>query len=654
MGRKEREWNLERKAMASKFSAVMGYRVPIRTAEGKQIAYTTRTRTIYISEKSPLTEGLDKPHARAVRFGLFVREMGRIQFTDFDYQNEVAKRLGNKNEEVLFIMLSNLLEEPSIEAFSPTYIGGYLLKSLKYAIKRAYDVSPPIDKAGSPFREFLEAVSQFGKMGPTKGHFTSIAAKKLYYRLAPEIGEIIKEGDPKKRIDMECEIFEVLRPLWSKEIEDITSSEFEEIMEELSSFIGSSYMPGIGAGVELDPEELADSADFSKGGYRKTTFKEVSELDEEEKEAYEASHSEEEIISDGEDEEEEEEKGSAGGTPYVSDESTVIYDADKDIDLSTLDDYDPMMDEIDVEGCDFFDRLIQSELEVEEADESLTEAPDFPAIAKKYTAREYKCLNRTTTLRNVETATQAYNDIVALYASQLDACYKKLKALFAEEGETTEYKTSGKISLKRVSSGTITAKMFTKKVEPKDRSNLAVMIAIDESGSMHGSRIERAKAAAINLAELFSRLKIPTYVMGYTADTAGADVVHNHYLMWSRNFDDRLKLTSMHADCDNFDGYSIRYASNVLSTRPEKHKLMIVISDGQPACDAYEGDAGYRDTKDAIREARGDGNIVLGVAIGADVSTLQNMYGNDFIFITTGEDLFTGISRKFSDMVKKW
>lgn len=81
---------------------------------------------------------------------------------------------------------------------------------------------------------------------------------------------------------------------------------------------------------------------------------------------------------------------------------------------------------------------------------------------------------------------------------------------------------------------------------------------------------------------------------------------------------------------------------------------MIVISDGQPACDAYEGDAGYRDTKDAIREARGDGNIVLGVAIGADVSTLQNMYGNDFIFITTGEDLFTGISRKFSDMVKKW
>lgn len=652
MARKEREWNLERKAMASKFSAVMGYRVPIRTAEDNQIAYTTRTKTIYIAENSPITEGLDKPHARAARFGLFVREMGRIQFTDFDYQNEVAKKLGNKNEEALFIMLSNLLEEPSIESFSPTYIGGYLLKSLKYAIKRAYDVSPHINKAGSPYREFLEAVSQFGKMGPTKGHFTSVLAKKLYYRLAPDIGEIIKEGDPRKRIDMEYDIFEDTRSLWSKEIEDLTSEEFKEFVEAMSSFIGSSYMTSTGSGEELDPEELADLADFSKGGYRKTTFKEVSELSEEEKEEYEASHPEEEIIDEGE---EEEEAKSAGGTPCTNDEATIIYDADKDIDLSTLGDYDPMTDEIEVEGCDFFDRLVQSELEVEEADESLTEAPEFPSIAGKYTAREYKCLNRVTKLKNVETATQAYNDIIALYAPQLDACYKKLKALFAEEGETTEYKTSGKISLKRMASGTVTAKMFTKKIDPKDRSNMAVFIAIDESGSMYGARIERAKAAAINLSELFARLKIPTYVMGFTADTAGADAVHNHYLMWSRNFDDRLKLTSLHADSDNFDGYSIRYASNVLSTRPEKHKILIVISDGQPSCYAYDdGDAGYRDTKDAIREARSDGNIVLGVAIGADVSTLHEMYGNDFIFITTGEDLFTGISRKFSDMVKKW
>ena len=90
--------------------------------------------------------------------------------------------------------------------------------------------------------------------------------------------------------------------------------------------------------------------------------------------------------------------------------------------------------------------------------------------------------------------------------------------------------------------------------------------------------------------------------------------------------------------------------------RGEEHKVLIVISDGQPACGAYFGGGldGYSDTKDAIREARSKGEVVLGVAIGADVDVLQKMYGRDFIFIRTGDDLFGGIMKKFTDMVKKW
>ena len=34
--------------------------------------------------------------------------------------------------------------------------------------------------------------------------------------------------------------------------------------------------------------------------------------------------------------------------------------------------------------------------------------------------------------------------------------------------------------------------------------------------------------------------------------------------------------------------------------------------------------------KTRIREARSDGQVVLGVAIGADIDVLQKMYGNDF------------------------
>ena len=88
--------------------------------------------------------------------------------------------------------------------------------------------------------------------------------------------------------------------------------------------------------------------------------------------------------------------------------------------------------------------------------------------------------------------------------------------------------------------------------------------------------------------------------------------------------------------------------------RSEAHKILIVISDGQPACSAYKASTGYNDTKDAIRECRTSGQIVLGVAIGADVATLHKMYGNDFIFVETSENLFLGIMKKFTAMVKKW
>ena len=377
----------------------------------------------------------------------------------------------------------------------------------------------------------------------------------------------------------------------------------------------------------------------------------MEELEEEEREAFESmTKSEEEEVLEGE---EPKTKGIPGG----SDEETVIY-SDKEIDLSTPADYNPEEYEIEAEAMDFFDRLIQAEIEIDA--ESImpsreAEIPDFQEIDKKYGMREYKCKNGFVSIKNPEEAESTYNKVVKKNLNHINTCYKKLKSLFAEEADETEYRSSGKISMERTISTTVTSKVFTKSVDPKDKSNMAVMLAVDESGSMHGSRIERAKEAAINLAEIFGKLGIPTYIMGFTADTSGADAVHKHYVDWTNLKSERYALTSMHADSNNFDGYSIRYASKLLGLRPETHKVLIVISDGQPACNAYSyGDAGYRDTKDAIREARSSGQVVLGVAIGADIDVLHKMYGNDFIFITTGEDLFTGVMKKFTGMVKKW
>lgn len=654
--KRDSKWLFEKKAMSKQFVAIMGWRIPIRDVpEGnKAIAYTSAEPAIYISKDNMLTDGLKDHKARAVRFGLFAHEMGHQQFTDFEHAESVASEM-EPWEAQMFNIIFNVCEDPAVENMSSTFIGGYLLKALKYMTKRSYDVSENIEKFEAPIEQCLQAMCQFGTMGPLKGKFTQPKAKKHFYEIIPKMLEIFKEGDPKKRVDLSLEIFEDLRPIWEEYAKKMYAEKgLEAFAELMASALGKSMTSGSGSGEEVDPEELADAADFSKGAKRETTFKKIEEEEEKKKSEVEVL-SEGEEGSEGEGGEGSEASGTREGEMISSDEETVYY-SDGPEDLSREGDYDPEEYEIDRKGMDFFERLIQTEIEMaaDSASTRETEVPDFPEIAKKYSSREYKCSNIFINDKDPIQSEYAYEKIIKKNARQLKACYNKLKRLFAEESDETEYKSSGKLSIERTMETKVTSKLFTKVVGPKDKSNMAVIIAIDESGSMYGPNIERAKEAAINLVEIFGRLGIPTYVMGYTADTRGADVVHYHYTDWNNRKEDRYKLTSIYADCNNFDGYSIRYASNVLNMRPEIHKVMIVISDGQPACQAYTRATGYSDTKDAIREARGKGQVVLGVAIGSDEEVLQKMYGNDFIFLRTGEDLFDGIMKKFTLMVKKW
>lgn len=52
---------------------------------------------------------------------------------------------------------------------------------------------------------------------------------------------------------------------------------------------------------------------------------------------------------------------------------------------------------------------------------------------------------------------------------------------------------------------------------------------------------------------------------------------------------DQYRLMDMSAKCGNRDGAALRYVSERLMSRPEAIKLLIIISDGQPAGDNYYG-----------------------------------------------------------------
>ena len=258
---------------------------------------------------------------------------------------------------------------------------------------------------------------------------------------------------------------------------------------------------------------------------------------------------------------------------------------------------------------------------------------------------------------SAETIDSAYTKIVNKHSAGIRSATTQLKKIFEQDQEEREYRTSGRIHIKRANCGRVTSRIFDRRKAPADKSNLAIEILVDESGSMSANqKYNSAKECCIALAEIFGNLNIPIYVIGFTADTRcngrNYDIVHNHYVTWKNARNERLKLLNISARANNCDGYSIRYATEVLKKHKAKNKLLIVISDGQPA--AYSYSDGVADTKLAIKEAKRNVSV-LGVAVGNnDTETIHYMYENDFLHISNASDLFSGLAHKVKNIIKGW
>ena len=296
----------------------------------------------------------------------------------------------------------------------------------------------------------------------------------------------------------------------------------------------------------------------------------------------------------------------------------------------------------------------EEEMAKEEAAEAETTAiDDFSVTSPKLGKKS--CLNYRVSYDSCDHAylEEKYSQTMSKLNPGIKNLTTQLKRIFENDYEETEYRTSGRINLKRANSGRVTARVFDRRIAPSNKSNFCVELLVDESGSMSsGNKATSARECCIALSEVFANLHIPVYVIGFTADTKGHDIVHNHYITWKNTHNERLKLLNITARANNCDGYSIRYATEVLKKNKAENKLLIVLSDGQPAASGYYD--GVADTKQAIRDAKKHTNV-LGVAIGnSDTETIFHMYEKDFLHVGKVDDLFSGLSKQLQKMMKNW
>lgn len=172
---------------------------------------------------------------------------------------------------------------------------------------------------------------------------------------------------------------------------------------------------------------------------------------------------------------------------------------------------------------------------------------------------------------------------------------------------------SGKLhapSLFRVPQGD--PRVFSQKQEHVSKDT-AVSVVIDNSGSMGGAKMSLAMTAGYALCSTLDRVKIAHEVIGFTTGgwfgmpdsmrKAMAEDAKQARISWDRTgplvlpiyktFDERLSATvkarfafmknAQAGLAGNVDGESLEYCAERLLKRSEKRKVMLVLSDGQPA-----------------------------------------------------------------------
>lgn len=180
-------------------------------------------------------------------------------------------------------------------------------------------------------------------------------------------------------------------------------------------------------------------------------------------------------------------------------------------------------------------------------------------------------------------------------------------------------------------------KIFYNKKYPDDEEKMAVAVLIDESGSMStGDRVTSARTAAVVLYDFCRALGIPLAMYGHTETYDSHPVVelYNYTDFESVDKNDRFRVMDIAARSNNRDGAALRYTAELLSKRPEKMKILIVISDGQPAAHKYGGTEAEADMRGIKAEYKKKGVKMFAAAIGNDRDNIEKIYKEGFLDIT--------------------
>lgn len=203
-------------------------------------------------------------------------------------------------------------------------------------------------------------------------------------------------------------------------------------------------------------------------------------------------------------------------------------------------------------------------------------------------------------------------------------------------------KTKGRVSPEKLFTLAINeGNCFEVKKKPEKFSGCCYVLQ-DNSGSMGSGRNSKRMFASEATARIEYAFKdfMPLKIVAFDE---GGKIVHEVIKNWHDNFHYSCSYNFFHkgrSGCCNADYHDITIATDELLARPEREKILIVISDGLPCgtkgCNGSPNEA----VREAVEYARSRGIKVVGIYIDdivkdADRKVYENMYGTSCVFTDT-------------------
>lgn len=181
-------------------------------------------------------------------------------------------------------------------------------------------------------------------------------------------------------------------------------------------------------------------------------------------------------------------------------------------------------------------------------------------------------------------------------------------------------------------------KPFYRKQAPSANLDAVFGLLVDGSASML-DKLDETKMAVLLFHDVLRTLKIQHEISSYYEDAEEASkesqlnkfgMMHTFY---DRVKDSGLSILSFEANEDNRDGFAIRWMKKRLMMRTEKHKFLLVFSDGEPSAFGYDRN-GILDTREAVLETEKQGISVIHLFLSTEEPTddqrelFSSMFGN--------------------------